>query len=419
MSSIGWIDFSSEHREKVKTVIDLLAEKGVLDELGIGVVRNAFADRMFPGITTIHTRAKYFSLTALLLKDYEENECQKRKPRSLDRYLEEEELEIRIQLVERHGEGRQALGIIGSTFGMRRDRAVIRRPSSVYWAGLKAFGIVTPKELSLAEFGRRLTDKKQHLKSLLESKGDEAGDDSDALAGERRIQIHVPDTEEDYWDDLTIKLTPHEAEFLSQHITASQPNSLLGRILADDDAIEQVLTLPSSPLFQDFARLPFIENLNDPELKMTISHARDFWTILEGAHIRYNCLLQEADYGTTELRQELDEEWEDWKSRLSEFPPDWDSQFLWQLVGQRVGLRTRAFINNWIEETRNGCAHLARCNELVRTQELRNKGKRARLRHGNELSINSWIGISQLDYRIGVVRQLVQDIHEGKGGSHA
>ena len=142
MSSIGWIDFSSEHREKVKTVIDLLAEKGVLDELGIGVVRNAFADRMFPGLTTIQTRAKYFTLTALLLKDFQEYECQKRNPRSLERYLEEEELAIRIQLVERHGEGRRALGIIGSTFGTRRDRAVIRRPSSIYWFGLRAFGMV-------------------------------------------------------------------------------------------------------------------------------------------------------------------------------------------------------------------------------------------------------------------------------------
>ena len=50
-SSIGWIDFSSEHRDRVRTVLALVAEKGVVDELGIGVLRDTFA----PGISTIQT----------------------------------------------------------------------------------------------------------------------------------------------------------------------------------------------------------------------------------------------------------------------------------------------------------------------------------------------------------------------------
>lgn len=32
-SSIGWIDFSSEHRDRVHTGLDLMAEKGIVDEL--------------------------------------------------------------------------------------------------------------------------------------------------------------------------------------------------------------------------------------------------------------------------------------------------------------------------------------------------------------------------------------------------
>ena len=59
-SVIGWIDFSSEHREKVKTVIDLLTISDVVDELGIGTIRDCFSDTLFPGISTIQTRAKYF-----------------------------------------------------------------------------------------------------------------------------------------------------------------------------------------------------------------------------------------------------------------------------------------------------------------------------------------------------------------------
>jgi hypothetical protein len=65
MSSIGWIDFSSEHRDKARTVLDLLKKRGVVDELGMVVIRDAFADRMFLGISTIHTRENYFSKRCL------------------------------------------------------------------------------------------------------------------------------------------------------------------------------------------------------------------------------------------------------------------------------------------------------------------------------------------------------------------
>jgi len=71
MASVGWIDFSSEHRDKVRTVLTLLGQRGVVDELGIGMIRDSFADRLFPGISTIQTRAKYFTLTALLIDEYD------------------------------------------------------------------------------------------------------------------------------------------------------------------------------------------------------------------------------------------------------------------------------------------------------------------------------------------------------------
>jgi len=71
MSQLGWIDFSPNEREKVKNVLAMLAEKGTLDELGIGQVRDAFADLLFPGISTIQTRAKYFITVPRILRDYQ------------------------------------------------------------------------------------------------------------------------------------------------------------------------------------------------------------------------------------------------------------------------------------------------------------------------------------------------------------
>jgi len=38
---LGWIDFSKEDRQKAFDVINLLSEQGAVDELGIGVIRDA------------------------------------------------------------------------------------------------------------------------------------------------------------------------------------------------------------------------------------------------------------------------------------------------------------------------------------------------------------------------------------------
>lgn len=35
-------------------------EPGTLDELGIGSIRDTFSDELFPGTSTIQTRARYF-----------------------------------------------------------------------------------------------------------------------------------------------------------------------------------------------------------------------------------------------------------------------------------------------------------------------------------------------------------------------
>ena len=63
---LGWIDFSKEDRDKVHDVMNLLQEQGAVDELGIGLVRDAFANYFFPGTSTVQTRAKYFLIVPYL-----------------------------------------------------------------------------------------------------------------------------------------------------------------------------------------------------------------------------------------------------------------------------------------------------------------------------------------------------------------
>jgi len=416
-STLGWIDFSSEHREKVRSVIDFLSAPGVVDELGIGVIRDTFADGMFPGISTIQTRPKYFLLTALLIREFQTTERAKRKPRTFERFLEEEEKLCRIRLVEKHGAGRVSLGIIGGTFGLDSKRDVVRRPSSVYWNGLRQFGFISPPHLSLAEFGRRFSDDAQHLHALLQEAGDDRGDDADATDGGQMLRVLAPEVGLGYWGDLSIDLTPEEADFLHHRILFHQRETLLGQILAKDEAMKQVARLPVSADFSTFADLPFVSGLKSEDLRKLVQHARDFWLILEGAHIRYNCLLQEADLGTPELKEQFEQNWQEWRERIQDFPRGWDSGFLWHLVskhGSQPKEFTRRFINAWIDETRQGASNRRRCDELVTNQERLNKGARARLRPGHEGAVRDWIGFDRLNYRLPQVRQLVIDLRRAE-----
>ncbi|MFC1552109.1 DUF6361 family protein [Candidatus Latescibacterota bacterium] len=413
MSTIGWIDFSRDHRDKVFAVLDLLNEPGVVDELGIGIVRDSFADNMFPGISTIQTRAKYFTLTACLINRYKNNHGRK----SLESYLEEEEKLCRIKLVERYGEKRTNLGIIGSSFGLDQHRDVVRKPSSIYWNGLRTFGMISPV-ISLSEFSARLSNPKPKLKVLLEETGRDRGDDLDAEES-MAPRIITPKMSDNYLNELYITLTYEEAVFLRQQIIATKPESLIGQILMDESAIEQFMKMQKGSSFETFAELPFISKLENLDLVLTVEHARDFWFILYGAHIRYNCLLQER-YGFREKREEFEELWDKWQVSISDFPTRWDTSFMWEQVKNhqsQVPDYTRKFIEDWISEVRLGASNLDRCNDLVTQQEHYNKRGRARLKpNSSDVHVNEWIGLSSLEYRLPQVWQIVKDIYDGEHG---
>ncbi len=48
-STFGWLDTDSEQRRRMLEVVDLFKEEGTVDELGIGSIRDALADSLFPG----------------------------------------------------------------------------------------------------------------------------------------------------------------------------------------------------------------------------------------------------------------------------------------------------------------------------------------------------------------------------------
>ena len=73
MSAFVWLDYSERERRKMLDVVDLFREHDTRDELGIGSVRDAFADLLFPGTSTIMTRARYFLLVPWMYQRLEKS----------------------------------------------------------------------------------------------------------------------------------------------------------------------------------------------------------------------------------------------------------------------------------------------------------------------------------------------------------
>ena len=140
---IGWIDFSKEQRGKVLSILRLLSESGAVDEMGIGIIRDSFANCLFPGTSTILTRAKYLFVIPYILLELEKDK--KIRPHEFLSLLNQKEHEL-IEVLDKDG----AEGVIGVS---AREK-LKRMPSGLYWNALKTYGFFVDQGLSIAEYAR-------------------------------------------------------------------------------------------------------------------------------------------------------------------------------------------------------------------------------------------------------------------------
>ncbi|MFH1933727.1 MAG: DUF6361 family protein [Pseudomonadota bacterium] len=77
-SSFSWVDFAEDDRRRMMEVLYLFRDREIREELGIGTVRDAFSDILFPGTSTFHTRAKYMLFIPWIFMIQERNSKFKR-----------------------------------------------------------------------------------------------------------------------------------------------------------------------------------------------------------------------------------------------------------------------------------------------------------------------------------------------------
>lgn len=420
-STFTWLDYSERDRRRALDVVDLFREATTLDELGIGSIRDGLADVMFPGTSTIQTRARYFLLLPWLYLWLEGRAV----PASqfADRARREE---LRLnEAVLRSGDKDEA-------FGKLAGGNLKRLASSVYWAGLGSWGIrLFPGPQSAYHRGMdRFYQRRQAWRARTREEEEHEGPPAN-------WHPRIPTPPADFPSRAALRLRREDAVYLQERIIARHPGSLLGWLAhgGDGDLLKSATPWPL---------------LDDPSLRGSLREAllqaRRFSDLMHGAALLYNLMLAEllgevrgtdgraaeersaptGEVASAARRQALPERYRaqiaEWAARLAPVEDDlrsWDLAELWEPLRQRevrVGLRTQHFVADWLGIVRDlprwiDLPEEQRARRLISERELLLKKNRARLHSRRHLEL--WGGASgtqPLDYRWPKVQRMLGEI---------
>ena len=367
---LAWIDHDSKARERTLRILSLFQEKESRDELGLGSVRDSFADQLFPGTSTIQTRLRYTLFVPWIYHLLEE----KRVPaKSFSIQADKLERELVQPLMESDDQA----GVFGKTAGKRLKRL----PSSVYWAGLGVWGIrITP--FSQDEYHRRIdeTYRRRDALKALEKDAKVRGDDIDVEQRMAALSWHprLPAPPEDFPGAVNFALSREEAEFIRDRIQVACPNSLLAFLALHSEPADTQAPW-EHPDYGSFSE----------QHKELLTHARLFSEVMHGAALSYNVQL----------------------ARLR------DHEGLVAEHGHTITPQTRFFVQQWIDYTRrspNDLLSNADALNLIESRERKLKGTRSRFT--NQRALEQWggySGVGRLVYRWPNVKVLLHDLYQG------
>ncbi len=375
MSSLSWIVFDEVERQRARRIMALFEEKESRDELGLGPIRDSIADHLFPGTSTIQTRVRYALFVPWICTMAEEMDVSPERLVQAARNLE-------INLIDALRAGGEEEGVIGRFAHGQLQRL----PSSVYWNGLRSWGIRTFAGSQEAYFASIPALRHHRLRKR------SASDFSDDANRNRAPWCtDLPRRPDDLLERAEFKLSGDERDFLIDRLVNAQPDSLLTHLAkAGRHAVcDFIWEHPDYTSFPGAAR-------------RLIKHADVFSAVMHGAALLYNLMLAE--------RRE-NEEWidryrrglSDW--RETEFDRTavslWSLDDFWRRIeheGHRIRGRARQFVHRWCEladEHGGAITDLPAARTLVQERERALKGSQSRF--VNRTVLDKWGGRSGAD----------------------
>jgi hypothetical protein len=397
-STLAWLDHDATARDRTRRILALFQEKRTVDQLGLGGIRDTFADLLFPGTSTIQTRLRYFLFVPWIYRRLEEDQVPASQFGAAAR---ERELALVQPLLSTSDEG---------VFGRVAGGDLKRLPSEIYWGGLGSWGI-RRFDASPGQY-HRAVDEIYRRRALM---GQADAESADAPAGITTWHPELPPPPADFPEQATLDLSVEEAGFLRDRIVAEHPSSLLAWLVLHSARTDV-------PFAWDHPRA----GMTQDDHRTLLRHIRTFSLAMEGAPILYNHMLS-MEAGRPALKQRYETQFGQWAALVT--PEELD---LWSLdeffrIARRHGDRSitpqaEEFVRRWVALVRTRLAELLNAPEahsLIRNREMMLKGARSLFRNRRALDegYSGGLGLGRMTFRWGTVQALLNDLHTGLAAS--
>ncbi len=381
-------------------MLSFFKEREARDELGIGGVRDAIADQLFPGTSTIQTRLRYVFFIPWLYAQLEQKNTSSSNYASAARQAESRLLQALID-----NEPPTETGVIGREAGSTLKRL----PSSVYWAALGSWGIRKGDETQQQYFAQ--ADRRRTSRA-----GQRRRDDGDVHDGD--AASHVWDLQalklrpEVFPDEIRLKLTRAESEFLLDRWSKTHKNSLLTWLALD---LRHRETPPDTDRIWDHPRFADFPAW----MKDLIVDGRRLDSLTRGAALLYNLQLAELEE-REELVAGYTERLALWTEQELPDCAAWQLDVFWPRVmakGHTITSDTQRFIEQWRDiavRDAGAASGSAAARQLIVGRESKLKG--ARSRFTNRAARKQWggaAGTTPLTYRWPIANSLLKEWHMG------
>ncbi len=286
---LGYVTFSAEEQQLVHNVLQQLMQ-GAIDELGLGRIRDTFSDLMFPGMSTLHRKSKYFVLLPALYDQLAKTNITERK--AIAALIRQREINMTISLLNYANDKKLSTeGITGNSIGidgLRKGQFVKIRPTSIYLSSLKFFGLVNDK-MNLTDLIWQQSCKNHEAAAMgRRTKNDEDPDENDGIMGIAPNFFPFPSYDFGKESSISLSLTSYEAQVLKDKI--------IGKCCENghDNLFSYILKNDGIKIESDFFDMKTVVDDFPAELKKVYYMAFDFskWAHLMNAYYRYAFYLE-------------------------------------------------------------------------------------------------------------------------------
>lgn len=393
---LSWVDYSATERQRMRQAVALFSQKEARDELGLGSIRDAISNALFPGTSVIQTRLRYALFIPWIYQRLEaERGISTANVAHRARTKE-------IALIDPLAHADDAHGVIG----LRARGELQRLPSSVYWAALTRWRVFE-RDWSIEDYHSSWDRRRDLLNSQRN-----ADDTGIVLNPTRTWNPHLPPEPASFPHGIGFSLTSDEANFLRERIRESCQGTLLAEAV-DALARDRPLLDANYPWDAFRTSLP-------AQVAGDLALARGFSLLMHGAARLYNLALAARSETFKAKAAEHAGAFTTWYSEAeAEKVASWCLDDLWEFCSGRANVTpsTRKFISEWQRLlTQHGLA-VAESEEaltLIEQREWQLKQNRSRFR--NQRALEVWggeSGTARLNFRWPTVRILLADLYAG------